>query len=268
MDTPCSLRHLLFDEEAMNMLFTILGTFQSMNAALLKSWIFLRSCRRFGDDPVIHGTELPQWPGYRAQKVDVPLKFYEEQCKGYTHVFYTDACDCLMLGSFDEVKEKYRAAGSPPFFVSGSKQLGNVGDSRYDGVFKQSGSFPYPNVGGYIAEIPAIIETFRRFLRDYTSGDDCFMWYDAIKDGWWNPVIDDRCQVWHVNATESVEIVQSERFPRLRNTITGELPCIIHMSGGYFDPEYCRDEAMLPWAWDLGIVERGKTRDDYYRRLR
>jgi len=248
----------------MKTMFLILGTFGSREQALLKTWLFLISCRRFGNEPQIYGTDLTYWPGYRAQKVDHALDYLEKNAKDFTHVFYTDACDALMLGSLQEIESKYASYGWPSILVSGANQLGNVGDSRYDGVFDTSvGPFCYPNVGGYFAEIPAMIETFRRFLKEYAHhGDDCFMWYDAYRDGWFKPVIDSKCEIWQVNATEYTVMDASKT--RVINTVTGGWPAILHLSGGYSDPEYVRDERMLPWAYDLGIVPPGTTRDKMF----
>lgn len=251
----------------MKMMFLAPGVFPTLAEARLKSWLFLFSCRRFGDEPRMFGVGAKQFPGYWGQTVNVPLDYLEHHAEDYTHFFHTDAWDALMLAPFAEVQEKYKAMGCPPMLVSSYVDLGNVSnvEERYPGLWPKATPYCYPNVGGVIAEIPLWIETLKRFIKDYSHhGDNCFAWYDGWRDGWFRPMIDSRCEVWNVRTVGNLEMVGE--FPRYHNIVTDSLPCVLHMSGGYADPEYGRDEIMLPLAYDLGIVERGKVRKDYFYR--
>jgi hypothetical protein len=87
------------------------------------------------------------------------------------------------------------------------------------------------------------------------TGDDCFNWYEGWREGWFRPTLDSECQIFQVSDLNL--ICSNNPTPgtnRLLNTVTGSHPCILHLSGGYTDPETGKDEALKPWARALGII--------------
>ncbi len=246
----------------MKIMYLGIATWPSWEVAARKMWIWRRSIDRFGYRFFYFGVGVTQFPGYRTQKVEVPLAHLKTYGWGdATHILYTDCCDCLMLAPQGEIEAKYASMGSPPMLVSGSAELGNVSDpERYPVFEKTSEIFRYPQVGGYLMEAPLAVEFLQMLPDRYPQhGDDCFAWYDAISDGAVSPAIDTGCAIWMVRGHGNLEIIEADGFKRIKNTVTGELPAIWHNSGGYADPVSYKDEAMRPMAEQLGIIGAGET---------
>jgi len=240
------------------------GVWPTEEEARRKLWIFLASCKKFGIEPLLYGVGTKQFPGYRAMMLDMQLD-YLKTMSGYTHVLFTDALDAFFTAGLDEIQEKYKRMGSPPILCSAFFQLGNVSDEEkdYPGCFDHTIRYRYPNRGGYIAEIPAIIEAFERMLaQDGLTGDDCFEWYRGWKEGWFRPMLDSRCEIFQI-AEDDISVLHITKCEngkwsdvnRLVNLYTTSEPCILHLSGGFTDQSSGKDERMLPWARRLGIVE-------------
>jgi len=219
----------------------------SERVARAKLWIFLRSCEKFGITPHLYGCGQP-FPGYIQMKLDMPIEYLSTHQAGFTHVLYTDAWDAFFTGPLDEIIEKYKALGSPAFLSSAYFGLGNESNpDKYSGCFDESLVYRYPNVGGYMGEIAVITNVFKHM--DRRTGDDCFSWYDAWKEGWFRPMLDSNCEIFQV-AHENTEV----RDGRLYNTVTGSNPCILHISGGYMDPETGKDAEVSSWAKRVGVL--------------
>ncbi len=225
-----------------------------------KMWIFLKSCEKAGvpkEDLHLYGTGHG-FPGYKYMKLDMQLAYLKERLAGnYSHVLYTDGWDAFFTGSLAEVVSKYEAMGSPQMLSSACWQLGN--ESRmdpYQGCFSETDRYRYPCVGGYLAEVPHIIEMFERMLTlPRQTGDDCFNWYDGWQEGWFRPMLDSKCEIFQVTDDHCVATKTQDLSVRLFNTHTGEEPCILHLSGGYTDQVTGKDAAMIPWAVKLGVIE-------------
>ncbi len=171
----------------------------------------------------------------------------------YTHVLYSDGQDALILAGLDEIQSKYRNMGSPPILASASHQLGNVSEEekQYPGVFPNFGKYRYPQVGGTLAEIPALIEAYESMmLNPSTTSDDCFLHYDAVRDGVYKPRLDSECSVFQV--TDEDCVIEGGR---VHNRHTGSEPCVWHIPGGYSDWATGKDYRMVPVARSLGIIE-------------
>ena len=243
----------------MKIMYLGIAVWPTWEVAAQKMWIWRKSIDRFGYRFFYYGVGTTWWPGYRAQKVEVPLAHLKKYGWGdCTHILYTDCCDCLMLAPQGEIEAKYEAMGCPPMLVSGSSQLSNVSDpNRYPALERLPGTYRYPHVGGYLMEAPLVLHFLEMLHKKYPQhGDDCFAWYDAISDGMFRPEIDHGCQIWQVNGDNDLEIVHGDEIGRRRivNLATMTYPSIWHNSGGYADPVDYRDKQMRPMAERLGII--------------
>lgn len=231
----------------MNLMVLTAAVWPTWDIAMDKLWIFIDSCAKFGIAPYFYGTGHG-FPGYIAMKLDMQLD-HLLGVTDFTHVLYTDSWDAIFTAPLEEIIEKYKAMGSPPILSSAYFGLGNESNlEKYSGCFQEGLVYRYPNVGGYMAEIPAIIEAFTRMNRD--TGDDCFSWYDAWKEGWFRPELDSNCEIFQVTD----ENAQMDPNGRLYNYVTSRNPCILHLCGGYTDPETGKDDRLKPWAEKLGIL--------------
>ncbi len=251
----------------MNLAILVPAVFPSEEIARKKLWIFIESAKKamsLRQYPVLpYGIGTTQFPGYRAMCLDMQLdylkKLRDDWFKApelgvphYSHVIMTDAWDAFFTGPIDEIIAKYERLGSPPVLCSAFHQLANVSDAEkdYPGCFDPNLYYRYPNRGGYIAEIPAMIEAFEQMLRALPdTGDDCFAWYLGWKEGWFRPALDSNCEIFQVSDHEC-----TVENGRLLNTHTQSNPCILHLSGGYTDPETGKDDRMIPWAKRLGVI--------------
>ena len=248
----------------MKIMYLGIAVWPSWEVAAQKMWIWRKSIDRFGYRFFYYGVGTTWWPGYRAQKVEVPLAHLKKYGWGdCTHILYTDCCDCLMMAPQGEIEAKYKAMGSPPMLVSGSSQLSNVSDpARYAALRewalrKGEYAYRYPHVGGYLMEAHLVVEFLQMLHDKYPQhGDDCFAWYDAISDGAFRPEIDHDCEIWMVNGDEDIRLHKSgdDDEKRVFNVTTASYPSIWHNSGGYADPVDYRDKKMLPMAERVGII--------------
>lgn len=242
----------------MNLMVLTAAVFPNYQDAMQKLWIFLRSCDKFRIAPRLYGVGRT-FPGYRAMKLDFQLEWLKAYNGDASHVLYTDSWDAFFCAPLSEIIAKYEALGSPAILTSAYTGLGNVPepDRQYPNCFDQSirYRYRYPHVGGYIAEIPAIIDAFERMLKlPRQTGDDCFNWYDGWQEGWFRPQLDSQCEIFQVTEENTEVIPMRNSTVRVHNTITGSYPCILHLSGGYTDQVTGKDRVMIPWAERLGIL--------------
>jgi hypothetical protein len=227
--------------------------------------IFIKSCEKYGIEPHFYGVGQP-WTIYRHIKLEMQLEYLKEHGQSFTHVLYTDGQDALFTAGLDEIVAKYEAMGSPSILTSA--YTGFADTSAPEGFGTER--LRYPHVGGHLSEIPAIIDAFERMLKlPNQTSDDSFNWRDAWLEGWFRPAIDSTCQIFQVTDEhcvvanledyrpeyEQAGALDSFQPKRLFNTHTKTTPCILHLSGGYTDPETGKDAAMIPWAKKLGVIE-------------
>ena len=249
----------------MKIMYLGIATWPSWEVAAKKMWIWRKSIDRFKYRFFYYGVGIPYWPGYRIQKVEVPLEHLKRYGWGdCTHILYTDCCDCLMLAPQGEIEAKYEAMGCPPMVISGAPNLANVSDPLRYPIFEQTAEpFRYPVVGGYLMEAQVFVDYLQTIHDRYPAddpryGDDCFALYDGITEGVFKPKVDTDCEIWMVRGEGYMETVEDGGLRRIRNTATGKLPAIWHNSGGYADPVSYRDESMIPMAERLGIIAPGE----------
>ncbi len=239
----------------MKLLVLTCGVFPTFRDVKEKLWIFFRSCEKFGIEPMTYGMG-ETFPGYRQMMLDMQLRALKMLPKQFSHVLFTDGWDAFFCAPLEEIISKYKAMGAPPILCSAYIGLGNESDmSKYAGCFDESIPYRYPNRGGYLAEIPAIIEAFTRMLaQDGLTGDDCMEWYRGWREGWFRPKLDSNCEIFQVSDVNAKVKEFHEGGPRLYNTVTRRMPCILHLSGGYTDQVTGKDHVMVPWARALGVI--------------
>jgi hypothetical protein len=185
-------------------------------------------------------------------RLDGQLKFLRENTEGFTHVLYTDGWDAMFTASLDEIVGKYRTAGSPPMLTGGGFMFGNEPDidkTPYAHLYDKRVKYRYPSMAGYIAEIPYLIDIFSRMNKEERA-DDNFAWAEAVREGWFAPVVDTSCQIFQDQEDDC-----ALDNGRLYNLLTDSQPCILHLGGGYVNPETGKDERLLPWARKMGIIQ-------------
>ena len=169
----------------MKLIVLTAAVFKSEAEAMKKLWVFNASCKKHDIVPYYYGIGR-EFPGYRMMKLEWQLEWLKANRDKGTHVLYTDSWDAFFVRDLWQVVYWYRQLGMPPILTSAFYQLGNVSneEERYPACFDHGKRYCYPNCGGYIAEIPAIINAFEKMLRlPVQTNDDCFNWYDAWKIG-------------------------------------------------------------------------------------
>lgn len=241
----------------MKLLVLACAVFPDESTARQKLWIFLKSCEKYGAQPAMYGIG-DRFPGYRAMCLDMQLA-HLKTVTGYSHVLFTDSWDAFFCAPLTEIISKYERLGSPPILTSAYT---GFADNSAPAGFDDSIRLRYPHRGGYIAEIPAIIDAFERMLQlPNQTGDDSFNWRDSWLEGWFRPMLDSNCEIFQV--TDENCVTGLKRFGdgvhdlalRLFNSSTHSAPCILHLSGGYTSPETGKDDRMIPWAKRLGVIE-------------
>lgn len=235
----------------------------TMEEVKRKLWIFLASYRKFASKSYqglfAYGVGR-EFPGYKTMMLDWQLEWLKQYRNSmlatYTHVLFSDGWDAMFTSNIDEIEQKYQDMGSPEFLASAFHQLGNVSDAdaQYPNCFDSRVYNRYPNRGGYIGEIGAVIDAFERMVAlPRQTGDDCFNWYDLWARGW-SPMLDSECRIFQVSDGDCT-VDTSEGGRRLLNRRTDTHPCVLHLSGGYTDQVTGKDHVMEPWARRLGIIE-------------
>ncbi len=165
--------------------------------------------------------------------------------EGYSHVLYSDGRDAFFTGSATEVLEKYHSLGSPECLVSTEPNCNP--NPAMDSNYPDIGKYRYHCVGGYLAELPWMLDQFERMLPYMAkSGDDAEIWQWGWQEGWFRPELDHRCEIFQtLDHAEDDLIVTIDR--RLGNARTGTQPCIFHLNGGYSDPIYGKYDQMIGW---------------------
>ncbi len=239
-------------------------------AARKKIWLYLKSAKKFGipeSDMRFYGLGAVQYQGMGYMRLNGQVDFLKDHAEDFTHVLHSDAWDVLFIQPFEELRKRYEQMGRPEFLASANLYCGNIGDPQYDleqdrhlveGLYDQTTPYRYVGSAMYIAEIPLVVEYLGRMIRDgierghegRNRSDETWAYAEAWKEGWFRPQIDKTCQVFQ-NDLRDVIVKDGRAF----NTYTGTYPCLLHVSGGYTSPETGKDDRVLPWAQQLGIVE-------------
>jgi len=199
-------------------------------------WMMLATCRRFGIAPTFYG-EGETYGGW----VDIMLKRlmeFAESCPT-SHLLYTDARDAFFLSGLEEITEKYNLMGCPPFMFAADCQGFPAYQSYYDTVsWDMTKAFPYYQTGGKIGEAKVIHEAIQWMFEKVDSGawsgmpgDDAAWWPWFMAQRPSELTIDHNCEIFQTCTTEALVVEDG----RIRNTLTGSLPCVLHFNGGFTD---------------------------------
>lgn len=238
----------------MNLMILTAACWPSEEEARRRLWIFLKSCERYGISEErlrLYGCGTPQFLGYRQMKLDTQLSFLRANPEDFSHVLYTDSLDAFFTGSYEEIVAKYLAMNASVVY-SAYWQLGNESNAEinYPGCFDETIRNKYPNVGGYVGELPAVIDLLERMMAlPRQTGDDCFNLYDLWKDGF-RAKLDSNAEIFQVSTDDCMV-----KAGRLHNSRFNTDPCIYHLSGGYCDQVSGKDDRLKPWARELGVIE-------------
>ena len=106
------------------------------------------------------------------------------------------------------------------------------------------GRFRFHCQGGYIAEIPWLIEKFTAMLpfAEY-EGDDALIWSWGYRDGWFRPEFDHQCMIFQTQDEAQLKVIDG----RLYNLETRSWPMLLHVNGAYSDPVSGKYDRMVPW---------------------
>lgn len=222
--------------------------------------MFTLSASKYGYFPLHFMGLHEQYRPWAEMKIrDKIPEFRKLLAEGFTHVLYTDARDAFFTGPFTEVVAKYQALGSPPCLASTEPNCNP--NSAMDIHYPDVGKYRYHCVGGYLAEIPWMLDKFTRMMPYLAkSGDDAEIWQWGWAEKWFRPVLDSRCQIFQTldHAEGDLGVDHSNR---LINAETDSRPCIFHLNGGYSDPITGKYDHMKEW-WKALNPELPVTKKD------
>lgn len=240
----------------MKLLVITAAYFPFVEIAQRKLWIYLKSCRMYGIDPVLIGTGCLYYPGLVDMRINGILHFLNSYTGDATHVLYSDGWDAFFTAPMEEILLKYNRYGAPPILIAASPNCGNIQDvdsSPYAGLFDTDRHYRYPGLF-YIAEIPTMIRLFQwmkqKGLVNSLAGDDHTPWLEAWKEHY-QMEVDWDCHIFQ-GTMDGHCVVEDGR---IHNRLTGSTPAIVHFGGGYCDPVYGKDPQIIPWARAVGILQ-------------
>lgn len=184
------------------------------------------SCYRFGIDLKPHGIGR-QFSDWRTMLIAETLPSMRELSKDYSHVLYVDGRDSIFVSDLGEIIQKYCQVGSPPCFMSH--------DCHFPGVSVQL------NAGGYMGEIPFIVEMWTRLANEYGAEDANYQ--NWVNDAY--PIEGLVCD-WQCRIFQSINNEPTIKQGRVYNMRSGQMPCILHFRGGYSDPVHGREVRIKP----------------------
>ncbi len=211
--------------------------------------MFTLSASKYGYFPIHFMGLHEQYRPWAEMKIrDKIPEFRKLIAEGFTHVLYTDARDAFFTGPCKEVLAKYEAMGSPPCLASTEPNCNP--NPAMDEHYPNIGKYRYHCVGGYLAEIPWMLDMFCRMMPYLAkSGDDAEIWQMGWAEGWFRPVLDSKCEIFQTLDHAEMDL-RISTGGRLGNLETASQPCIFHLNGGYSDPITGKYDHMAGW-WKL-----------------
>ena len=112
--------------------------------------------------------ETFQGYGWKLKKVLQAVKAMQHD---YDYVLFTDAFDTYLFCGVEEILQKFKSFNHP-MVVSAEVNLWPNADLASElPASTKTGHYPYPNSGGYMAEIPYLLELFDKMAIAWKS--DC-----------------------------------------------------------------------------------------------
>jgi len=201
-----------------------------------------------------------------------PLRMFEESCKAHGIIphFYGEGLGYVpwsqlkivtQLPALDDLqKHGYRDMGAPHMLASAETELQSPNAEGEHAYHAGVGRYRFHCVGGYIADLPWLIEKFTSMLplcAEY--GDDAEIWQKGYREGWFRPAIDYECRIFQTThkAEDDLCIVSDG----LANNATDSQPSVLHFNGGYSDPVSGKYERMIEW-WNALYPDIPLTKED------
>lgn len=247
----------------MKMVFTTAGVAQTQ-ADVDKIIRRLKdSCDRFGIDlkPYGLGNGFGGWIHIKVTLFLEAAKRFRKE--GYTHAFYTDGRDSIMLCGAAEIIRKYSDMDKPEYLIS-------CEDECYP-FRERSGEFPDPGhnwryigAGQFICSLDYAIDMWDTLMKKYRdipeeNHDQGWLqlgYLDGVLDR--NQfVLDTGCNIFQCVREKIGRPLEDsnlwlESTNRIYNKVTKSWPCALHFPGGYSDPETGKDYILVPVLQRLG----------------
>lgn len=186
-----------------------------------------KSCEKNDIDMVAYGRGETFY-FYEAKIVKLG-NFLNEHKAEYTHALFTDAADTLFLSSLDEIIEKYKKF-NVPLLLSTEKFAypGHIG-----GDFPESPTpYRYFNAGGFIGEIPYLLDTLSKLKTYYWVNDnDNAHWMYGYVNKRIKLDMDYHCDIFQTMSDVDFGTEMEIKDGRLFNKVTGSKPSIVHFNG-------------------------------------
>lgn len=184
------------------------------------------------------------------------LREFIEQFRGqYAHVLYTDAADSFFLAGLDEIMYRYDRMGAPSLLVSGEKGCHPYAYMKKYFDSKYSTPWRYMNPGGFLGHIDWVLralEAIERYADPNTN--DQGPWMKALDDRAILVKVDQDCDIFQTMSDHVEGELDTDSNGRLRNTITGATPCIVHFNGPKSDAQRGLAEILFTYSKEIHDV--------------
>jgi hypothetical protein len=205
--------------------------------------LFMESCHRYHIEPVILGWG-EKWVGFGRKMMEIQqyvTKLPEEEI-----VISVDPFDVIFLSGLDEIEEKYVRNGTP--FLCGALRLNRFNQTIYSFEFNRTRKlipetatgFNHLNSGTWIARAGTAASLIEDLIRKHQMTEvsmeqqlltGIYVKGSKIVD------IDWKCDIFHnilfrdflTRRPDLSGLVFNET--RIKNKVTGTIPCILHASG-------------------------------------
>ena len=179
------------------------------------------------------------WAGFRTKLIGVRNFATEAKRRGYTHIIHLDAYDSLAYGTPADVE---RALSSTDYRQQGallSCERACWPHPEKEKLYPLTAKSPWKHInsGHYLCNVDYVEELLSGC--DDVVDDQAFLTDKFLADGGRMVFRDDGCDVFQSLAhqqtwQEAFEITGS----RIKNHVTGSLPCFVHANGGGSSSNY------------------------------
>lgn len=150
---------------------------------------------------------------------------------GTTHVLMLDAYDTLFLRGEAEIFEAYSDYSDPPLLLSTEKDCWPRPELSSSYPPSQT-PWKYINGGGWMGEIPYLLEHIPKVLASGEDTNDQALWTWALIDKSLPcSKLDVWCRVFQTMSRSDRDVIRVPKEKQLFNKVTGSRPCIAHWNG-------------------------------------